>query len=138
MKILLIFVLVLGITLIAAYLLGWRNLGNQPPVVPQKLVAQMSVKPTATTEPAEAAVPRDPRADATCASLMQSVQNQAAIDSELDWLAGYIAARNTDGAVPDASLERNGLRTHLLALCAEFPTETLGQAADRIIAKLRP
>lgn len=136
MKVLLIFVLVLGITLVAAYLLGWRNLGNQPPVVPQKLVAQMSVKPAA--EQADANAARDPRADTSCASVLQAVQNQTALDGELGWLAGFIAARNADGAIVAEKLEPAALRTELLAVCAEFPAETLGQAAERVLAKLRP
>lgn len=136
MKVLLIFVLVLGITLIAAYLLGWKNMGNQPPVVPQKLIAQMSAEPA--TEQSEPTTARDPRADTTCASVLQAVQNQTALDGELGWLAGFIAARNADVAIAADKLEPALLRTELLAICAEFPAETLAQAAERVIAKLRP
>lgn len=135
MKVLLVFALALGVTLVAAYLLGWRNLGNQPPVVPQKLIAQMSVKPAS---PNESATTDDPIADMTCAGVMQAVQSEPSIARELDWLAGYIAARNDDGIIAADKLAKDRLRTELLAVCAEFPSETLKQAAERLVAKLRP
>lgn len=138
MKLLLIFVVVLGITLFAAYLLGWRNLGNQAPLVPQKLTAQMSVKPVLTQGQGAISAVQDPRADTSCARILQAVQNQATLEGEVGWLAGFIAARNADGAIAAARLEPEALRTELLAVCAEFPTETLLQVAERVIAKLRP
>lgn len=133
MKVVLIFVLALGVTLILAYLLGWRNLGNNSPVVPQKLLAQQSVRPNVATTPST-----DPLGAASCQTVLDALQQQQSIESQLDWLNGYIAARNTAQEIPAAALGRDNLRTGFLALCAEHPADTLAQAADKLLAKLQP
>lgn len=93
----------------------------------------MKPAPSANSLPAG-----EPRGDATCANIMQAGQSQAAIDSEPGWLAGYIVAHDADGAITADRLQLATLRTELLALCAEFPAETLAQAAERVLGKLQP
>jgi hypothetical protein len=56
MKILLLFIFSLALTGVLAYTLGWRNLGNGQPVVPQKLTASQAVRtntpPATVNQPA--------------------------------------------------------------------------------------
>jgi hypothetical protein len=50
-KVLLLIAGVFTAVLLLAYGLGWRNLGNQPPAVPQKLQAQGSERPAPDKNP---------------------------------------------------------------------------------------
>jgi hypothetical protein len=51
LKVLLLIAGVFTAILLLAYGLGWRNLGNQPPYVPQKLQAQGNERPIADKAP---------------------------------------------------------------------------------------
>lgn len=138
MKVLLIFLLALGLTLVLAYAFGWRNLGNQPPVVPQKLEAlQQAHRQALATGQAEAAAPTTQIGGYSCNGVLEAVQKRLPIDAELNWLEGYIVARNSGQTIAAVKLERDNLRTVLLAVCAESPADTLTQAADKVLLKLR-
>jgi len=117
---------------------GWRNLGNEPPIVPQKLVAlQQGHRSSLATGQAEAENPNTQIAAYRCSGVLESLQKQLPIEEELRWLEGYVTARNDNQAIAAAKLERDNLRTVFLAVCAEHPEELLTQAAERVIAKLR-
>jgi hypothetical protein len=138
MKVFLLCLLVIGLTLLLAAALGWRNLGNEPPIVPQKLVAlQQGQRSSLGAAQAEAETPVTPIATVHCSRVLEALQKQTPIEEELRWLEGYVAARNDDQAIAAAKLERDNLRTVFLAICAEHPEELLTQAAERVIGKLR-
>ncbi|MBP7251937.1 MAG: hypothetical protein KBA75_00465 [Alphaproteobacteria bacterium] len=138
MKVFLLCLLAIGLTLMLAFALGGRNLGNEPPIVPQKLVAlQQGLRSTLATGQAEAESPATQIAAYRCSGVLESLQKQLPIEEELRWLEGYVVARNDNQAIAAAKLERDNLRTVLLAVCAEHPEELLTQAAERVIGKLR-
>lgn len=138
MKIFLLCLLVIGLVLLLAAALGWRNLGNQPPLVPQKLVAmQQGHRAALATGQAEADSPTTSIAAYRCHVVLESLEKKLPIDEELRWLEGFVAARDAGQAIAAARLERDNLRTVFLAVCAEHPEELLTQAAERVIEKLR-
>lgn len=131
MKILIILLLVIGLACLLAYFMGWKNMGNGAPQVPQKLIAQQSVR-----DPAPESSP-DPAASQPCREIVALMQGGRPIDAQLDWLDGYLAANDTEAAIPAAKMLRANIRTEFLAACVETPDATLGQAAANILAKLR-
>lgn len=138
MKIFLLCLLVIGLVLLLAAALGWRNLGNQPPLVPQKLVAmQQGHRASLATGQAEADNPTTSIAAYRCHGVLESLEKKLSIDEELRWLEGFVTARNDGQAIAAAKLERDNMRTVFLAVCAEHPEELLTQAAERVIEKLR-
>ncbi len=137
MKVFLLCLLAIGLTLLLAAALGWRNLGNEPPIVPQKLVAmQQGHRASLTTGLADAESPTTQIAAYRCSGVLESLQKRLSIDDELRWLEGYVTARNDIQKIVTAKLERDNLRTVFLAVCAEHPEELLTQAAERVIGKL--
>lgn len=138
MKIFVLCVAAIALTMLLAAALGWRNLGNEPPVVPQKLVAmQQGHRASLAAGQAEAANPTTQIAAYRCGGVLESLQKQLPINAELRWLEGFVTARNDGQTIAAARLERDNLRTVFLAVCAEHPEELLTQAAERVIGKLR-
>ncbi len=130
MKLLILFVGAAVILFIAAQALGWKNLGNLPPVVANK-IALLKGEPSPPLLRRSIASP-----DAAfglgqkpCRDFLAAAQAQQSVDAYLDWLEGFLNARSADNPLPAHLTARDNVRAAFTALCTENPDRTVAAAA---------
>jgi hypothetical protein len=137
MKILLLCVFAVVVFFIVAQALGWKNLGNTPPVVAQKIALLQGVasppllRRTIMSPNAAYGVGQKP-----CRDFLAAAQAQQPVESYLDWLDGFLAAHTAENPLPAHLVARDNLRPALAALCAENPERTLAATAMALAEQL--
>jgi hypothetical protein len=133
MKAVLIAVVLIGLVFLLIWAVGGKNLGNQPPVVPQKLLAQQTGPATQTTAGPIVA-------EQLCRDLIAAVERGESIDPQLDWLHLQFVKREqarVDAGLAGAATAlptRDAQRSALLAACQAAPDQSLAAVAEGILA----
>jgi hypothetical protein len=137
MKILLLCVLAIIVFLVVAQAMGWKNFGNAPPVVANKIALLQGVpspplqRRTIMAPNAAYGVGQKP-----CRDFLAAAQAGLPVESYLDWLDGFLAAHTAENPLPAHLVTRDKLLPALTAFCTEQPERTLAATAMALAEEL--
>lgn len=136
MKLLILFVGVVVLLIVVAQALGWKNFGNLPPVVANK-IALIKGEPSPPLLRRSVVSPGAAfgLGKKSCRDFLAAVQGQQPVDSYLDWIEGFLNARSVDNPLPAHLVTRDHVRTAFMALCAENSDRTVAVAAMMLVER---